>query len=355
MGGNRFKDAGAVRLSRQAARHHSDRILRALRTVAPVDGRVEATGSLRDKQSFGDIDVVANTAYVAGVGDDGIVGALAAQYGPGIMRHRGDSKDPTMGLLVPTPEGAFHLDVITAAPDAFDFAVRYMSAGDAGILIGGIARQMGCKFGQYGLALLVGHGTRRLGKVVLTTDFDEALEFLGLDPAVHAAGFDNDLDLRAFIMASKWFDPAIYDLARMTNTSRSRALKRPQYVAHVEAFASMEPRGHIWPTRGDEAQMTAWREIVLERFPHARAAVEGMRAAYRPERRLNGGLIEEMTGVREPVLRHLINAVAKEFPLRQLYNEWSETADMEEIKRRFRHYVDNPTPDMIAAAGGRES
>lgn len=355
MGGNRFKDAGAVRLSRQAVQGHSERILAALRRVAPPGGRVEATGSLRDKQSFGDIDVIADATYVAAVGDDGIVAALEDEYGSGVIHHRGDSKDPTLGLLIPTPDGPFHLDVITAAPDAFDFAVRYMSAGDAGILIGAIARQMGCKFGQYGLALLVGHGAKRLGKVVVTTDFDEALEFLGFDPAVHAAGFDDDAALRSFVMAGRWFDPAVYDLARMTNTSRSRALKRSQYIAHVEAFARMEPRGHLWPAKGDEAQMLEWREIVLNRFPHARAAVEGMTARFRPERRLSGKLIEEMTGVRDPVLRHLINAVAKGFPLRKLYDEWSETADMQEIERRFRHFVENPTPDMLTAAEEAQS
>lgn len=203
--------------------------------------------------------------------------------------------------------------------------------------IGRVARQMGLRFGKDGLSMLLSSedGTR----VRISTDRDLTLEFLGFDPKAHRAGFDTPEAIYDFIATGRYFDPAIYEMDRMTNRAKSRSRTRPFYKPFINAIRQ-RPALHIWPELCTPAGMATWRERAFDVFPGSREAhhaiVEAQARARATKAFFCGDRVSELTGITGSRLSHLMNEVRKQFPTPEAFHTWSSNQDEEDLRARLR-------------------
>lgn len=330
MGGTRFSNvAHAVRVGRAEHDAIASRTVEALRRLG-VDAR--AIPTLGVKADFGDVDLIATRSSIDAVGDGQVAEASGA-----IAHHRGDAKDPTFSMLVPGIDGPVQVDVICVAGGMIDFAAAQLSYGEASPLSGIVARQMGLKLGMHGLLLTDedGHGLMR-ARIDVT--HAEALDLIGLDPTTHAAGFHDLDDVFAWIAAGRYFDPGVFAYERMTNRARARAQKRPAYArflqwldqTHPPARYDWGPRGHLT----DE-----WRSQIAEMHPEAALDIHRTKGSRKTKSRFraffNGETVERATGVSDPRLRHLMNALRKDVGMERLH-AMAEAEDHDGLAREAR-------------------
>lgn len=153
--------------------------------MAPISSAIcAAVGALpvrwlRNKRDHGDADLVIPQSIVDAMGDERLAAAAAAATGHDHLFKRPDVRDPILFVALKVPEGLFQVDLISSPDELADFAVRYLSWGDVGTMIGRAAREMGLTFGQNGLRVPI--RIEGVGKesVLLTTDFAAALDLLG--------------------------------------------------------------------------------------------------------------------------------------------------------------------------------
>lgn len=350
MGGQIFKSRGIEthRLPAQAALTLANRIMPALRSVehgALSDlhfSPARLVPSYRSKPDYGDLDVIVSGKFVAALGDEAIRAGVEEQLGIPVAMCRPDVRDPVLALAIFTEEhGPFQVDLITAEEASFDFTARYFSWNDTGSYVARVARQMGLRFGQNGLVMVLSGAHN--STVPVTTDMDSALEFLGYDAGVHRTGFDDRKGIFDFIAAGRYFDPAIYEMDRMTNRARARARKRPLYSEFIEAMRARPARYH-WPIERSETDLAKWEAEIFEAFPGTQVRRDALLEEQRRERNadsfFSGARATKLSGVSGRGLMHLMHAVRTEFATEDDFREWTSLADEEDFARRLKRNLD---------------
>lgn len=169
----------------------------------------------------------------------------------------------------------FQLDLMTYAPKYFDFACKYMDYNVLGNLVGRVAFHLGFALGTNGFyqkvylneeknnntfdkvklthyqykrncACDVGVGVAKkdfslnqpelvenqmYDKVLVTTDFEAMLSFLGFDVDKFKQGFDSVEDVALFVMNSKYFHFDFFKEEKMNAKVRKRNLRNAKYQA----------------------------------------------------------------------------------------------------------------------------
>lgn len=183
------------------------------------------------KETFGDLDLL--------VEYDGSIDEIDAELSQFVQDRYGASvvyrqkNDSMFNFDFPLQGGhRFQVDLILAPSQEYLFTKGYFSYNDLGNLIGVIARNMELKFGHKGLFMPVGKGPRSSKAVLVTQDFDMALQFFGLDPEKHRQGFNNLEELFRYVASSPYFSPDLY-LVGQSSKYRARARKRPTHQAFI--------------------------------------------------------------------------------------------------------------------------
>lgn len=328
MGGSRFAHLGeTVRITRQ---EHDEVVAMTTEALRSLGVMAHVIPHLTAKADFGDVDLLCPRSHThSGLPEqsDDVVrelerrDALTAERLGAIAHHRGAITNPTLHLLLQGRAGLVQLDVTSIEDQLLDFATAQLSWGDAGSIASVVARQMGLKMGMHGLAL-----TTDEPGALLRTQIDithaQALALTGYDAARHAAGFATNEDIYEWIAAGEYFDPRIWQFDRMTNKARQRAMKRPAYTGFLEWMERRQPATRYdWgDARG--ARSAEWRQMLLARFPEAADALERQRAVDTAPVGLraffNGETVSAATGLVDPDLRHLMNAIRKELGIETL-------------------------------------
>lgn len=345
MGGQVFKTQGihTARIPAAAALELADRIMPALRSLEQAAAKratfspARLVPSYRSKPDYGDLDIVVSRNFIDELGYDAIRAGLEHHLNLPVAMHRPHKNDHVLPLAVFTEDhGAFQIDLISAAEDQFDFRRRYLAWNDTGSYIGRVARQMGLRFGQDGLALVIAGSETK--SVPVTTDMSAALEFLGYDDTVHRAGFDTREEIFDFIAAGRYFDPAIYEMDRMTNRARSRARKRPLYPAFIQEMRR-RPAKYIWPVERSETLVAEWEAKIIAAFPGTRERRDQILEEHRRARDatafFSGATATKLSGVTGKNLMHLMHAVQKEFASHEDFLAWKDRADEKDFAERL--------------------
>jgi len=330
MGGSRFQHLGPiVRLERNEHDQLAADVIKALSGIG-IDARV--IPHLRSKSSFGDIDLLASRLSVEAATDEGIsrtIGATAFDRGP--------RQNPTLHLLLAVNGGSAQIDLVSVDSEMLDFVASQLAWGDAGTFAAVIARNMGLKLGMHGISLT---DEDHRGQVRATIDLThaEALELLGLSAERHAAGFDAQEDVFAWIAAGKYFDPTIFQIERLTNGARRRAGVRPGYQAFLAWIADNRPPSrYCWGERGSKVE--EWRRRLFAMFPESAAEIARKRAEARRKddlaRLFNGETVMAITGITDPKLQHLMNAIRKQIAPDRLL-AMAQNGDHDDFARQVR-------------------
>jgi hypothetical protein len=288
-----------------------------------------------DKPDHGDADVVVAESIVEAMGDDAVAAAVGAATGLEYGFRRNDVRDPVMAVAVDTPDGWFQVDVISTPDELADFSTRYLSYGDLGVLLGQTARQMGFLLGSEGFRLPIRITNARRASLMLTTDFAQALEFMGWDPALHDAGFADQTELVEFLASGRYFDPEIFQSSRMSSDGRRRSKRRPARAGLVEEI-SRHRAVFAWPGERDPELQRDFAQRALDHFGLHDALAEAeasiRRASATPEGGFSGAVVSEATGIGGAELQHLVDEMQKTFPDQTAWKAWKVAANADEVR-----------------------
>lgn len=224
----------------------------------------------RQKETFGDLDLLVDGELFAFVTYEDVMELLRVEFnhvGPLPYKPK-DKKDMVMSIGLPSDEEAvyFQLDLITSERPYYKFQSSYLNWNDLGNLVGVVASSNGfLKYGHDGLRYLFRDGDNLFESVVLTNDWDEALEFFGYSQESYYAGFDSLLDIYEYAASSRYFSPSLYAFENRNHTQRTRDRKRPTYNGFLNWIEEKNAVGYFngkTPMDSDK-----WKERVYEFFP----------------------------------------------------------------------------------------
>ena len=282
MGGNATKQYNTIRLDKDTYNKASKLLVNLMNQY--LDKPFEIIKAYETKDSFGDLDLLSvnNTddfekkllinengknVFIHGVVSDGGIKSYAISF------KIDNPTDPSV-LLKDNWTKPFQLDFIHKSAEDFDFARQYFSFNDLGNFIGRIASGAGFKFGFDGLYKKIyfneegdvvdvkslksqrerqelANGKPESNKkieVLITKDFEKAIEFLGFDYQRYTQGFKTLEDVFQYVQESKYFHLENFLLDNRKADVRHRDLKRPNYNMMVDYFRQHDNGDDSLPT-----------------------------------------------------------------------------------------------------------
>lgn len=269
------------------------KVAHGLRTALPGVA-FERVRSIADKPDHGDLDVVLDAGALP---DDWVARVTDAFRPPAVLS---SARNPVVSF----PVDNVQVDLIAHRDAPYDFARRYFADNDLGNLVGRIARGLGLKFAHKGLLYPFrdrDNPDHFLADVLVTDAFDDALAILGFDPAPHHRGFDTLDSMLAYVVTSRYFDPAFFDLAKRSHRTRTRDAKRANYRAFLAYIEGMEPSAVApAPDKATVLWYLRLRRPVFDR--RLRAAEDALLAQAAFKRKFNGAFVQAMTGLQGKAL-----------------------------------------------------
>ncbi|MBB4861643.1 hypothetical protein HNP46_000454 [Pseudomonas nitritireducens] len=311
MGGNALAEFGARRVSKDEASKQYEIVSRVIGSLAGAEPpyRHEMVRAYRAKKDFGDLDVLVDRKLFATYPTEEILSAFEAAVGQKLPYHK---NGPCLSIGLPLDEGYLQVDLISSPAHEFDFTRGYFAWNDLGNLMGRIAHKMGLVLGHDALRLPIRDKTHLFKEVVITRDFNQAIELLGYDPKRYNEGFDTLQDIYEFATSTPKFDPQIYALENRNHTARVRDKKRPVYTAFLTWLD--EHKGQVPEFQWNEDKLVYLPEV-FAKFP---AAEKEYKAAYEEYHRnkamaskFNGNVVAEVTGYQGKELGEFIQHFRK--------------------------------------------
>lgn len=239
MGGNALKKVETRRVDVTEYPTLCEDVLNQLKQQFPL-ARFAIPEAVRDKMSFGDIDIVACNMVPAG-----------SPLGAGNQWHTQviDQFQPADSFLNSNVFSfeykKVQIDIICVPEESFDFTLKYLSFNDLGGLMHVITKHYGFYLGQSGLRYKVYADTAKsdlLANVLVTDNFEEALDLFGFDVKRYQAGFASLPDMFDFVKANPYYDPALYLFENRNNQDKFRDQKRKTYMSFL-ATVEQELKG----------------------------------------------------------------------------------------------------------------
>lgn len=185
--------------------------------LKPYFPRTEAVVAYKNKEDFGDLDLLAESDKV----NFDVVKMIKILF---------DSKEVVPnGKVYSFEYKEFQVDLILSPSREFEFARHYYAYNDLGNLMGRIAHKFGLKYGHDGLYYMFRDGTRLIGEICVSMDIKHVFNVLDFNYTRWTKGFDDLEDIYEFVSRSKYFNPDIYLFDQMNHRSRVRDQKRSTY------------------------------------------------------------------------------------------------------------------------------
>lgn len=214
MGGNALK----VYTRRYDLDEYNDIVTEVLNKLISKGILAAIPKSYKNKQTFGDLDVLVKSSSV----DGDILDVINELFKPNDIYNNSDVKS--------FDYKEFQIDFILTSDSKWETSINYFSYNDLGNFIGRISYQMGFRFGHFGLKLVYRHedGGRKFYKII-SKNPKKIYEFLGFDYERYLQGFDNVEDIFKFVVLSKYFNKSIFDYDQLNHQNRTRIKKRKNY------------------------------------------------------------------------------------------------------------------------------
>lgn len=220
MGGNALKNVSTRRY--QADEYHAicPEILQKLSVAFPGQ-RTAVIESYKEKESFGDIDVLIQSDNIKNIRE-----SIQEVFQASEIVHN--------GTVWSFDYKSLQVDLIMTVSDRFDIGLNYFGHNDLGNLIGRCANKFGLSYGHDGLWMKINDGTYEIGKVLLSTDIKKILDVLGYSYDRYSKGFDTLEDIFEFVVSSPFYTYDIFDFANRNSVSRIRDQKRKTYIEFLK-------------------------------------------------------------------------------------------------------------------------
>jgi len=295
MGGNAIKTTSIRRYNRIEYDTLCEKVRRIFTTDPRVAGtRIHITQCFRDKQDFGDIDILIQEPSEDSDHPRDLI----------FYKNLFETKEiHRNGSVVSMEHEGFQIDFIEVPMDEFEIAKEYFDFNDISNLIGKVARTLGLKYGHRGLTYTIRDGLGdKVGEIPVTKNPEEALRFLGYDWERFQKGFNNLEEIFEFVVSSKYFDASVYALDQLNHVDRIRDKKRATYQAFLTWI-----EGKTLPVRAKRDDRSTWFLPQIRRaFPEF-AMLYDLAQAQQEKRakvktKFNGIIVSELTGLKEKEL-----------------------------------------------------
>lgn len=275
MGGNALAVIGvkSKRLNKKEFNYLTNKVVK---VISNIISSVNSKGDLienyphevlayKDKETFGDLDLLIVGKLLEYVSYSEILSALAKEFNyKGELPFKPkDENDMTFSFGLPSEEKDvfFQVDLIASKAEYFDFHSKYLNWNDLGNLIGIVASSNGfLKYGHDGLKYQFRDGTNLYYEHVLTTDWDKALDFFGYDVERYYKGFEKLENIYEYASSSKFFNKDLYAFENRNHIQRTRDKKRPTYNGFLKWIEERSFNSTPLTTE-------SWKERVYKEFP----------------------------------------------------------------------------------------
>jgi hypothetical protein len=265
---------------------------------------------IRDKISFGDLDIVVSHDYDI----DYLKSLLSKQLN--VTEFHLD------GHIFSFNFKGFQVDFIKIEFSLLVTSSSYFSWGDLGNLMGRIATQLGFKLGFRGLFYTYCDAGEYVNEILVTEDFGKAIEFIGYDYAKWCRGFNSEKAMWDFVIDNPLYNKAVFEPATQNSKSRYRDRTRIGYGKFINYLQTLDKPQHFWSKWESEKAINK-----------ARATFPEFTERLRNSRRDNAERIwskHRFGSIRVREILNLPSTVFKEFMhWRDLQNE-SKTVTVEE-------------------------
>ena len=333
MGGNALSYK-SVRLNKEVYKQITSDTLSKLRQVFP--GRVQDIKAYRNKESFGDLDIlIESTAYDPFLAAKTLSAVEVVRNGP--VTSFGVKIDPS---VIDLEHVTFQIDLIKAAPAEFEYTLAYFGFNDLGNLIGRTAHKAGLTHRHDGLFFYHRDGTYKFRELLLTQDHDKALEFLGYSAARYHQGFDDLEDIFQYVAGSSFFNRDIFLLENRNAQARVRDRKRKTYMEFL-AWCEQHPN---LPAYTYPSSKSVWLPRIIKHFPDFATNYAQSQADLALVRQLksisNGTRVSALTGLKGKELGFVMKALRESFASKEDEVEFFLNASDEEYTQRVKTVQD---------------
>ena len=229
MGGKAIKNAYVRRYEKQEYFDLCSKLLPKLKELFQTE--VELVESFRDKESFGDADVL-----VLGRFDHSkIVSALRNLEPNEIFKN---------GHVYSFDYAELQIDLIFTKPEEWESSKLFFKWGDTGNIAGKIYHRLGCKYGYSGLIMPIRDldDSKKVGDILISQDGKKIFEFLGLSWNRYLEGFNNEKEMFDYIVQSRFFNPESFKLENLNSINKKRNKRRKVYGEFVDYVSKMESK-----------------------------------------------------------------------------------------------------------------
>lgn len=294
MGGNALKNAVTRRYDKMEYHAMVLKVSKILDVLFP-DCRHEPIIAYREKESFGDMDIIIESDNLPSNWQEELIEMF-------VLRPNQWTKN---GNCFSFAYRQLQIDLIVTPSAEYQTSLDYFAYNDLGNLCGRIAHMMGLKLGHDGLSYNWRVDTYQFRNVVLLTDWDDILPVLGLDPTVYREGFDEREDIFRFVVSSPFFHKDIFLLENRNHTSRVRDAKRKTYTDFLKWIESYEEtKDQQWHSNNRTREgydKKEWLPYLFEAIPGFDTIYNEVQAEWEMEmeykKRFNGDLVKHWTGL----------------------------------------------------------
>jgi len=331
MGGLALKNTVTRRYEREEFETIS---LELTNTLKQVFKRVEMPLYYKDKESFGDADILVSTENFHINMRDYIVEVFA----PNEIFHNGNCWSFDYKEL--------QVDLITVSEEDFDTNYNYLSYNDLGNYLGKIAHGFGVKYGQQGLVYDHYFRGSKIGRITVSKDYDKIYGFLGLSYDRWKEGFNSLEEIFAFVSESPFFNWEYLQLENNNRINRERDVKRKSYMSFLDYIdKNCKDDDHRYPYEKDKS---VYIDMLAELFPESNITMEIRRMEYEEckslyiKAKFNGGEVMRRFGLKGKELGDALTgfkSVMNNLVPAEDYEFYILNTSSEEIYNDFENYL----------------
>lgn len=283
--------------------------------------------SVRDKSDFGDVDIVfsSKTGFSETFSFDSVDKRCVGQ---GEMRSYPLFSD-----------GSFRqVDVFICEEEKFSFLCDFLSWNDLGTLLARIASGLGVSLSSKGLSKIIRGPNDERDEIVLSLDYSEVLEFLGLSSRRYLNGFDSRADVFDFVRSSPFFHSEFFLAENLKPKTARGLLSRPVYA---DFLSTLTAETSALPPRFND-------EDLNKAFPFFEKKRTAILASFEKEafrrRRFSGENAIAATGFSGRELGRLLAETKASFENEDAMDDFLASASDDDIRERFIFVAKNSPP-----------
>ena len=286
MGGNIWKNQ-SLRLEKTEYFKYCEQVTSILHNFGIIEN-LHIVEALRDKTDFGDMDIVLSVKP-----NQDLITPLRC-----LLDDAGYATS-TNGNVLSFLFNSFQIDLICVPQAQYDYACKYFSFNDLGNVAGRMLKQYGFKHGWNGLYYVQRNGDHVVKEHLLSINYLDIINILGLDKYKFFHGFNDYEDMFNWLVKSPLFISSIFKYENLNHTNKVRDRKRKVYNLFLDYIDKLDDsiKNKEVPKLSEEEK----RSFVFSKFPKLALEVERLDKEIEIHNiiklKFNGELVKSLTGL----------------------------------------------------------